>query len=188
VLLAEARQGRLDAVGRLFPLVYDQLRSLARLQRRRLTSGETLNTTALVHEAFIKLAGSTGLAIQDRAHFMAVAATAMRQVLIGYARRRAALKRGSGQAAISLEQAESALASGPGFDDATLDALVALDGALTALGRTSDRQRRVVECRFFGGMSIEETALALGVSPATVKRDWSMAQARLYRHMREALQ
>jgi RNA polymerase sigma factor (TIGR02999 family) len=188
LLLAEARQGRPEALGRLFPLVYDQLHSLARVQRHRLPAGDTLNTTALVHEAFIKLAGTASIGIQDRAHFMAVAATAMRQILIGYARRGAAQKRGSGKSPISLQEVESILASEPGSGNATLDALVALDGALTDLSRTSDRQRRVVECRFFGGMSIEETALALAVSPATVKRDWSMAQAWLYRHMQEALQ
>jgi RNA polymerase sigma factor (TIGR02999 family) len=188
LLLAEVRQGRSDALGRLYPLVYDQLRTLAQRQRRRLPAGETLNTTALVHEAFIKLSGAATLGIQDRAHFMAVAATAMRQILIGYARRRSASKRGQGQAPISLEEAESALSQEAGFGNANLEVLLALDAALTSLGHTSDRQRRIVECRFFGGMTIEETAIALGVSPATVKRDWSLAQAWLYRAIREALQ
>lgn len=185
-LMGDVRQGRPDALDRLFPLVYDQLRSLARSQRRRFPA-ETLNTTALVHEAFIKLSGATSMGIQDRAHFMAVAATAMRQILIGHARRRLASKRGRGAIPISFEEVESTLASEPGFGDAAADALVALDSALTSLGRTSDRQRRVVECRFFAGMSIEETALALAISAATVKRDWSMAQAWLYRHMQEAV-
>ena len=187
VLLSEARQGHSAAVGRLFPLVYEQLHALARAQRRRLPS-DTLNTTALVHEAFIKLAGTKQLALQDRAHFMAVAATAMRQILIGYARRRSAAKRGSGAAPLSLDDVERALGAQGSFDDTTMDALLALDRALHELGQTSDRQRRVVECRFFAGMSIEETAAALDVSPATVKRDWAMAQAWLYRHMQEELQ
>ena len=186
VLLSEVRQGNDDALGRLFPLVYEQLHALARVQRRRLPS-DTLNTTALVHEAFIKLAGSQQLSVQDRAHFMAIAATAMRQILIGYARKRTASKRGSGQTPVSLDEVESALATRPAFDDGTLDALLALDSALIQLGEDSDRQRRVVECRFFAGMSIEETALALDVSAATVKRDWAIAQARLYRHMQETL-
>ena len=186
MLLSEVRQGNDDALGRLFPLVYEQLHTLARGQRRRMPS-DTLNTTALVHEAFIKLAGSHQLSLQDRAHFMAVAATAMRQILIGYARRRTASKRGGGYAPVSLEEVEHALATRPAFDDATMDALLALDDALSRLGEASDRQRQVVECRFFAGMSIEETALALDVSPATVKRDWAMAQAWLYRHMQESL-
>ena len=186
VLLSEVRQGNNDALGRLFPLVYEQLHALARVQRRRLPS-DTMNTTALVHEAFIKLAGSQQISVQDRAHFMAVAATAMRQILIGYARKRTATKRGSGQTPLSLDEVERALATQPAFDDATLDALLALDRALTQLGEASGRQRRVVECRFFAGLSIEETALALDVSPATVKRDWAMAQAWLYRNMQETL-
>jgi len=186
VLLSEVRQGKDDALGRLFPLVYEQLHTLARGQRRRVPS-DTLNTTALVHEAFIKLAGSQQLSVQDRAHFMAVAATAMRQILIGYARRRAATKRGSGSAPLSLDEVEHALTTQPAFDDATMDALLALDIALTRLGDASARQRQVVECRFFAGMSIDETALALDLSPATVKRDWAMAQAWLYRHMQESL-
>lgn len=187
-LLADVRRGDTEAVGRLFPLVYDQLRELARIQRRRGATSDTLNTTALVHEAFIKLAGTRNMVLHDRAHFMAVAATAMRQILISYARRRTALKRGRGQSTISFEEVESALANEPGVGDAAAEALLALDSALTSLSRASDRQRRVVECKFFGGMSIEETAVALAVSPATVKRDWSMAQAWLYRYMQEALQ
>jgi RNA polymerase sigma factor (TIGR02999 family) len=184
VLLEEARRGDDAAVGRLFPLVYDQLQALARAQRRRLPS-DTLNTTALVHEAFIKLAGTKQLALHDRAHFMAVAATAMRQILIGYARRRSAAKRGYGSVPVSLDDLEDALGAQGAIDDTAMVGLLALDRALSELATASDRQRRVVECRFFAGMSIEETALALDVSPATVKRDWSMAQAWLYRHMQK---
>jgi RNA polymerase sigma factor (TIGR02999 family) len=187
-LLAQVRRGDASALGRLFTLVYDQLRELARIQRRRLSRPETLNTTALVHEAFIRLVGRERIELHDRAHFMAVAAIAMRQILISHARRQTASKRWGGRRAVSFEDLERALGSEPGFGEAKADALIVLDGALSRLSQYSNRQMRVVDCRFFGGMSIQETAVALGVSPATVKRDWSMAQAWLYREMHEALQ
>lgn len=187
LLLDQVRRGDPNALGRLFTIVYDKLREIARGQRRRQPGGETLTTTALVHEAFIKLFGSARLDLTDRAHFMAVAATAMRQILIGNARRKAAAKRGGGQQAATFEQVEQALAAEPGFASAKADALLALDRALERLHQHSERQSRIVECRFFGGMSIEETAAALGVSPATVKRDWSMAQAWLHREIERDL-
>jgi RNA polymerase sigma factor (TIGR02999 family) len=118
---------------------------------------------------------------------MAVAATAMRQILIGHARRNIALKRGGGQAPASFEEVEHALQSAAAFERPAADALLALDRALERLQQRSERQSRIVECRFFGGMSIEETAEALDVSPATVKRDWSMAQAWLHREMQHEL-
>src|SRR6185503_15038534 len=118
---------------------------------------------------------------------MAVAATAMRQILIGHARRNIAEKRGGGQAPASLEEIESALWTEGGFGSPAADALLALDRALERLKEQSERQSRIVECRFFGGMSIEETAEALDVSPATVKRDWTMAQAWLHREMQHEL-
>lgn len=186
-LLDEVRRGDPGALSRLFAIVYDKLRDIARIQRRRQPSTETLNTTALVHEAFIKLFGSEARDFNDRAHFMAVAATAMRQILIGHARRNAAAKRGAGQAPASFEEVERALASEAGFVTPKADALLALDRALEQLHRRSERQARIVECRFFGGMSIEDTAIALGISPATVKRDWSMAQAWLHREIQRDL-
>jgi RNA polymerase sigma factor (TIGR02999 family) len=186
-LLGEVRRGDPHAPGRLFTVVYDKLREIARIQRRRQPSAETLNTTALVHEAFLKLFGGGARDFKDRAHFMAVAATAMRQILIGHARQKSALKRGAGEPTATLEEVERALLSEAGFAAPTADALLALDAALERLTQHSERQSRIVECRFFGGMSIEETAEALGVSPATVKRDWSMAQAWLHRELQSEL-
>jgi RNA polymerase sigma factor (TIGR02999 family) len=182
-LLAQAREGDPSAILGLFPMVYDQLKQIARMQRRRQHEA-TLNTTALVHEAFIKLAGQESFGPRDRDHFLAVAALAMRQILVDHARHRLAAKRGGGNATISFDAIEAALASGPGFSEAKSEALLALDESLARLARHSERQSRVVECRFFAGLSIEETAQALDTSPATVKRDWAMAQAWLYRDLR----
>jgi RNA polymerase sigma factor (TIGR02999 family) len=187
LLLDKVRRGDPGAPGRLFALVYDKLREIARIQRRRQPSTETLNTTALVHEAYLKLFAGGGRDFNDRAHFMAVAATAMRQILIGHARRNIAKKRGGGQTPASFEEVERALQNEAVFVPEAADALLALDRALERLQQQSERQSRIVECRFFGGMSIEETAVALVVSPATVKRDWSMAQAWLHREMQQEL-
>lgn len=187
VLLDGVRRGDPNAPARLFAVVYDKLHELARIQRRRQPNTDTLNTTALVHEAFLKLFGSGSRDFNDRAHFMAVAATAMRQILISHARRNIAQKRGGGQAPASFEEIERALKTAAVFEPPAADALLALDHALERLQQQSARQSRIVECRFFGGMSIEETAEALAVSPATVKRDWSMAQAWLHREMQQEL-
>jgi RNA polymerase sigma factor (TIGR02999 family) len=185
-LLGRARQGDAPAVGELFTLVYDQLKRMARMQRRQ-RAELTLNTTALVHEAFIKLAGRERLAVRDRAHFLAVAAMAMRQILLDHARRRLAGKRGGGAHSISFDDIQTALDGAAGFTELKAEALLALDESLARLAQRSERQSRVVECRFFGGLSVEETAQALGISPATVKRDWAMAQAWLYRDLQETL-
>jgi RNA polymerase sigma factor (TIGR02999 family) len=181
-LIAGARQGDAAAVGDLFALVYDQLKEVAHLQRMR-QQEITLNTTALVHEAFVKLARHESLAVHDRSHFMAVAATAMRHVLIDHARGRLTAKRGGGEAAEPLHELEAVLAGGPVFDDAKAETLIALDRSLSRLALLSERQSRVVECRFFAGLSVDETAAALGTSAATVKRDWALAQAWLYRDL-----
>jgi RNA polymerase sigma factor (TIGR02999 family) len=173
-------------VGELFTLVYDQLKRMARGQRRQ-RAELTLNTTALVHEAFIKLAGRERLAVRDRAHFLAVAAMAMRQILLDHARRRLAGKRGSGAHSISFDDIQAALDGAADFTETKAEALLALDESIARLAQRSERQSRVVECRFFGGLSVEETAHALGISPATVKRDWAMAQAWLYRDLQETL-
>lgn len=172
------------AIDALLPFVYEELRALARRQRRRDRASETLTTTALVHEAYLKLVGSTQLNVTGRAHFFALAARAMRQVLSNYARAARAGKRGSGRAPVSIDRVAEVLGDGDSFDDAAT--LVALDDALASLARRSERQSRVVECRFYAGMSIPETALALGLSEATVKRDWAVAQAWLYRELRSA--
>jgi RNA polymerase sigma factor (TIGR02999 family) len=183
--LARMREGAdPGSLDELLPLVYDELRVLARRQRRRAGGGETLNTTGLVHEVYLKLVGASGVDATGRAHFFALAARAMRQVLSNYARARRTGKRGQGQAPLTLDSATHLLPGIAASDHA--DTLVALDDALTELGARSARQSRVVECRFYAGMSIPETALALGVSEATVKRDWAIAQAWLYKELKSA--
>ena len=177
--------GEPAALDELLPLVYDELRALAHRQRRRasVAKTETLNTTGLVHEVYLKLLGASRIDASGRAHFFALAARAMRQVLSNYARARRTAKRSPGRPMLTLDSATDLLA------DRTADqteTLIALDAALTELGRRSERQSRVVECRFYGGMSIPETAVALGISEATVKRDWAVAQAWLYRELRSA--
>jgi RNA polymerase sigma factor (TIGR02999 family) len=182
--LARLREGAdPGALDELLPLVYDELRVLARRQRRRAGGAETLNTTGLVHEVYLKLVGASSIDATGRAHFFALAARAMRQVLSNYARAGRTRKRGRGQAPLTLDSASSLLARAAP-DHA--DTLVALDDALTGLAERSERQARVVECRFYGGMSIPETALALGISEATVKRDWAVAQAWLYQALKSA--
>ena len=167
-LLHRARDGDDEAFDALFGVVYDELRVLARALRRRGAS-ETLNTTALVHEAYAKLTPSLNLSWKDRSHFFGVAARAMRQILVNAAEKRSAAKRGGGQAAISFDEEHHGSIS----PDTVLD----LNDALTVLERSNPRQARVVECRFFAGLSVEETALALDVSEPTVKRDWRFARA-----------
>ena len=161
----------------LVPLLYDELRRIAHYRLRAEQTGHTLETTGLVHEAYLRLAGSERLELADRAHLLAVAAQAMRHVLIDSAVRRKAGKRGGGVATVSLDDV-------PVVDAARSDELLALDEALTRLGAIDRRQAKVVECRFFGGMSIEDTAAALDLSPATVKRDWALARAWLNRELR----
>jgi RNA polymerase sigma factor (TIGR02999 family) len=161
----------------LVPLLYDELRRIAHYRLRAEQTGHTLETTGLVHEAYLRLAGSERLDLADRAHLLAVAAQAMRHVLIDSAVRRKAGKRGGGLATVSLDDV-------PVVDAARSEELLALDEALTRLGAIDARQARVVECRFFGGMSIEDTAVALELSPATVKRDWALARAWLNRELR----
>ena len=161
----------------LVPLLYDELRRIAHYRLRAEHTGHTLETTGLVHEAYLRLAGSERLELADRAHLLAVAAQAMRHVLIDSAVRRKAGKRGGGVATVSLDDV-------PVVDAARSDELLALDEALTRLGAIDRRQAKVVECRFFGGMSIEDTAAALDLSPATVKRDWALARAWLNRELR----
>jgi RNA polymerase sigma factor (TIGR02999 family) len=187
-LVAAAAEGDRQALDALFPLVYEEIRALARRQRRRWRGQHTLNTTALVHEAYLKLAGSGRLDVQSRAHFLAIAATAMRQILINYAESRRTQKRGGELRRVSLSdapmlepasaEARAARADLLPRDDA--DLLIELDAALRKLAIFHSRLARVVECRFFGGMTVDETALALAVSPRTVRRDWTVAQAWLH--------
>ena len=180
-LPSEASRGDRDAVDRLVPILYDELRRMAHRRMRGERDGHTLDTTALVHEAYLELAGLDRMEWRDRAHFLAVASVAMRRVLIDHAVRRNAQKRDGGRRAIPLE----ALADpDPAFvSEQQADELLALDEAMRRLALVSERQCRVVECRFFGGLSIEETAQALRVSPATVKREWTVARAWLHREL-----
>jgi RNA polymerase sigma factor (TIGR02999 family) len=156
--------------------VYEQLHRLAEGYFRQQPRGHTLQPTALVHEAYLKLANQTGGRWKDRTHFLAVAATAMRQILVDHARSRVAARRGGGCQRITLD--EAVLPS----TDRDVD-LLALDEALERLARLDERKARVIELRFFAGLSVEETGAALGVSPITIKRDWSMARAWIEREL-----
>lgn len=172
-LLSSARTGDGSALDRLVPLVYEDLRRLARRQLGREHGPRSLQPTALVHEAYFKLVGGAALAASDRAHFMAIAARAMRQVLVDRARARGMSKRGGG-----WEQ--TTLTDGSWPVELDSEQTIALSDALDSL---EARQRQVVECRFFGGMEEQEIAVALGVSERTVRRDWIKARAWLYREL-----
>ena len=163
----------------LFPPVYNELRRMAANRLRSERDGHTLCTTALVHEAWLELSKFNRIEWQNRSHFLALAAQAMRRILIDYAVARRRQKRGGGQAPVSLDDDHDALA----VAGARGEELIALDEALDRLAALSQRQARIVECRFYGGMSVEETADALGVSPATVKREWATARAWLNREL-----
>ena len=164
-----------EALQQVLELLYPEMRRLAARIMRRERPGHTLQPTALVHEAFLELVDETSLEWECRAHFMAVAARVMRRVLVDYARQRGRDKRGAGVSVSTLD--ENAIAPQPGVD------VVALDEALERLAAMDPQQSRVVELRFFAGLSVEETAEALGVSPATVKRDWATAKLWLYNEL-----
>lgn len=176
VLLEAARRGESRATDELFSAVYDELRQLARSNRRRWRGNQTLNTTALIHEAFLKLSGQDKLDWQNRTHFYATASKAMRQILINYAERATAAKRGGKAIDISLDDATV-------ISESTAEELLQLTEHLLPLEQESPRRCRIVECRVFGGMGVKETAAALGISPATVKREWQIAAATLRRNM-----
>jgi RNA polymerase sigma-70 factor, ECF subfamily len=165
---------------RLLPDAYQELRRLAAAYLRRERPGQTLQPTALVHEAYLRLARDKPGRWQNRAHFCAIAANAMRQILVERARARGAVKRGGGQPRVTLVDDIDAAAGNDG--PAPID-LLALDQALTRLAELDPRQARIVELRYFGGLSLEETAEALDVAPATVKRDWTVARAFLAREL-----
>jgi RNA polymerase sigma factor (TIGR02999 family) len=181
-LLRELQAGNSAALGELFPLVYNELRVLAHRQRRRWHGDFTLNTTALVHEAYLKLVDQTQLDIDNRAHFLGVAAKAMRHILCNYARNRRTIKRGGDLQRLRLEELD-ALPEKMTLSQDQAAILVALDEALKQLETVDSRLSDVVECRFFGAMSIEDTAAALALSPATVKRRWTLARSWLYREL-----
>ena len=175
-LLRAWSDGDQSALDRLTPIVYDELRRLARRYMRRERPGHSLQTTALVNEAYMRLLDYKRMEWQDRAHFFAISAQLMRRILVEHARRHN-LKRGGGVQHVSLEEAVVVVGDGRGAD------LVALDDAMNALARFDPRKVQVVEMRFFGGLSVEETAEVLKVSPVTVMRDWSTAKAWLYREL-----
>jgi RNA polymerase sigma factor (TIGR02999 family) len=175
-LLAAWNEGDPSAQEELLPLVYDELRRLARGHLRRERPGHTLQPTALVHEAYLRLVGEGAATWQNRAHFYGIAARLMRQILINHAEARATARRGGGALRLSLSAADR-LTEGPDVE------LMALDDALKGLSALDPRQGQIVEMRFFGGLSVEETAEVLGLSPATVKREWSAARAWLRREI-----
>ncbi len=175
-LLAAARQGDPDAMNTLAPLVYDELRRIARRQMRHERQGHTLQPTALVNEAWARLMGSRRLDVQNRSHFMAIAANAMRQILVERARAHNAAKRGGAAHQVTLD--EGMLPGGVRPIE-----IEALDEALTRLETESPGLARIVELRFFGGLTVEETADQLETSPATIKRRWTLAKAWLLREL-----
>ena len=165
-----------DVRDRLFATLYDELRSLARSHRRRWHGNQTLNTTALIHEVYIKFASAEGASFTTRGHFLATASRAMRQVLVNYAECMHAEKRGGGTRTVTLSGDLPALID-------SIDDILAIEQLLAELESNEPRHARLVECRVFGDMTITETAAALDVSPATVKRDWSLVSAWLYREI-----
>jgi RNA polymerase sigma factor (TIGR02999 family) len=178
-LLLAWRQGNQAAFEELIPLVYDELRRLAHRQLRGERTNHTLQTAELVHETYLRLVDSSRVQWQNRAHFLAVAAQSMRRILVDAARSRQSLKRGGEQTRVALD-AELTIAGAPKVD------VVALDDALESLSRTDQRRSRVVELRFFGGLTVEETAAVLDVSPETVMRDWKVAKAWLFKQLNPA--
>ena len=178
-LLEQWNKGDHAALDKLMPIVYEELRKMARRHMSRQNPGHTLQTTAVIHEAYLRLVKQKQKHFQNRAHFFGVAAQAMRHILVDYARARQTDKRGGLARHISLE--EAALVSQERASE-----LVAFDEALRELERLSKRQSRVVELRYFGGLTVEETATVLEVSPETVMRDWTMAKTWLHRALRPA--
>ena len=177
-LLLDWGDGNQEALDDLMPMVYEELRLMAHRQLRGERAGHTLNTTALVHEAYFKLVDQNRVEWQNRAHFFGIAAQAMRRILLMYARARHRQKRGGGQEPLPLDDVIA-------LTDARAEALIDLDDTLTRLENIDERLVRIVECRYFGGLTIEETAQALDLSPATIKREWRAARAWLQRALRD---
>jgi len=177
-VLAEVRgEDRETAVGRLFPLIYKELRQLARAQMRYERPDHTLQTTALVHEAYLRMLGGTNPAWNDRVHFFRAAAEAMRRILVDHARKHRRIKRGGDRVRVTLSGLNKGVTENP-------DQILALDQALRRLDKQDPRIADVVRLRFFAGLSVEETAKALEVSERTVKREWSVARAWLFEALR----
>lgn len=180
-LLLAWQSGSQAALDQLLPYVYDELRRLAAGYLRRERNNHTLQSTALVHEAYMKLVDQRQVHWQNRAHFFAIAAQVIRRILVDHARGVNAKKRGAGAYRLSLDEAPDLANAAAGLD------IESLDQALERLAEFDAQQARIVEMRFFGGLSIEETATALGISPATVKRDWAVAKAWLFRELNTRL-
>jgi RNA polymerase sigma factor (TIGR02999 family) len=177
MLLDAARRGDMAATSDLFDAVYGELQKLAQSHRRRWQGNQTMNTTALVHEAYLRLAGPSPGEFENRTHFFATASKAMRQILVNYAEAQGAEKRGGQAVRIPLE--EATLAS-----DVSADEMLDLHRVLTALEAEHPRRGQIVECRLFGGMTVEEIADALSISAATVKREWQIATAQIYAQLK----
>ncbi len=178
ILLEEARSGSEEALNQLVPLIYDELRRIASAHLRAAGPGQTMLTTDLVHESFLKLIGSRSLSWQNRLHFFSIAATAMRQIIVDHARARHAGKRGGKNIRVPLDE-------GLPLNDQPLDEIAELDEALCALEKVDARSARIVEFRFFGGLTNEEIAELLNISARTVIRDWEFARAWLYRFLND---
>ena len=175
-LLANARSGDASALANVFPLIYDELQRLAQMQLQREPDGHTLSPTALVHEAYMRLIDYNRMEWTGRAHFLAVAATAMRRILVDHARSHRSIKRGGELRRVPIESVDMAT-------DDRAELLIAVDDALGKLREVDARQAQVVECRFFGGMTEEETAEALGIGLRTAKRDWAKAKVWLHKEI-----
>jgi len=175
-LLGGYARGDKEALDKLMPVVYNELRQQAARYLRREQAGHTLQTTALIHEAYVRLVDQRNVQWQNRAHFFGIAAQMMRRILVDHARTKKRAKRGGSDVKVSLADATIPV------KEQDLD-IVALDEALTRLAELDEQQSRVVELRFFSGLTVEETAEVMGISPATVKRDWSMAKAWLHREL-----
>ena len=175
-LLLQWREGDSTALDALIPIVYADLRRIARARLRGEPHGHPLQTTALVHEVYLRLVDVDGLTFENRAHFFALAARLMRQILVDHARRQRTAKRGGGDTMVTCADVL------PAFSPNLVD-VIALDAALDGLARVEERLSRVVELKFFAGLTIDETAVALDVSPATIERDWAFAKAWLYQRL-----
>jgi len=187
-LLDDLREGKDEVLDDLFDRVYTELRQRAQGQRRRWKGDPSLRTTALANEAYLKLVDQKKWSWENRSHFFAVAAKAMRHILINEAKRKRAEKRGGDAPKLSLEKLTEELGRDVATGEQRAEVLVVLDEALEQFEAEHPRAARAVECRFFGGMTIEETAEALGVSGSTVSRDWNLAQAWIYRAMKRMLE
>lgn len=172
--------GDRESLDEILPLIYDELRRLARYHLRQQRPNHTLQTTALVHEAYLRLSRETSLVVENRTHFLGLAGQLMRWILVDYERKRRTAKRGAGALQLSLD---GPLASG--LPEAPRIDLLALDSALDKLAKLDEQQSRIIELRYFAGLSIQDTAQFLGISPATVKRSWTSARAWLLREIKQ---